>query len=529
MSAQLTGTWQLVRLILRRDRVRLPLWLVGFGVLAGITAPVVKSTYDTPEQIAVYGATVEGSAAGRFLNGRPYDVDRLGGIVAYELSATATVIVSLMVIFLVVRHTRSEEESGRAELLRGGVLGRHAHTASAVVVASAASLVLGVIDAMLLTTAGLDLEGSVLHGASLVGLGLVFTGVAAFAAQLTASARAALGIGGGTLGVVFAIRGVGDVNETFWTWLSPLGWAQAIRPYGDRQWWPVLALLALSVVVAGATALLTAHRDQGAGLWQPRPGRPRARAVLGTTFGLALRLQRGLIIGWLVFLGSMSAIYGAFAREVEALVESNPEMMEAFLPPGGDVLDSFFALVIGLMAVLTSAFTLASALRLRSEEENGHAEAVLACAQSRLGWATGSLAVTVVATLLALTLVGFATGAAHALAAGDTTRMDSLIWAALGQAPAALVVGAVGVALHGWLPQRALLAWVVFAFAIVQSNLGDTLRLPDPIRALSPFWHLPQVPIDDFEVLPVAVLLALALSVAAVGLWRLRERDLITP
>ena len=43
-----------------------------------------------------------------------------------------------MSILLVVRHTRADEETGRAELVGAGVVGRHAPLAAALVVAAIA-------------------------------------------------------------------------------------------------------------------------------------------------------------------------------------------------------------------------------------------------------------------------------------------------------------------------------------------------------------------------------------------------------
>ena len=134
-----TGTRHLVRLILRRDRIRLPLWILGLTAVTGFSAGAVRGLYRTPQEIDAYGATVADSAAGKMMNGRPDAIDTIGGIVAYETTMTALVVTALMVVFLVVRHTRAEEESGRAELLRSTVTGRHAATAAAVLVAAAAS------------------------------------------------------------------------------------------------------------------------------------------------------------------------------------------------------------------------------------------------------------------------------------------------------------------------------------------------------------------------------------------------------
>ncbi|HET8962065.1 MAG TPA: polyketide antibiotic transporter, partial [Nocardioides sp.] len=189
----LAGTRHLIRLILRRDRLRLPIWIVGLTAMTGLSASAVIDVYGTPEQIASYGATVGDSASSKLMNGRPDALDTIGGIVAYETTMTALVVVALMVTFLVVRHTRAEEESGRFELLRGTVTGRHAATAAAVLVAAAASLLVGVLDMAVLMANDLAAGASVLHGAELVGMGLVFTATAAAAAQVTASARAALG------------------------------------------------------------------------------------------------------------------------------------------------------------------------------------------------------------------------------------------------------------------------------------------------------------------------------------------------
>ena len=45
-------------------------------------------------------------------------------------------------------------------------------------------------------------------------------------------------------------------------------------------------------------------------------------------------------------------------------------------------------------------------------------------------------------------------------------------------------------------------------------------------NALSPFWHLPGVPVDAFAPLPGAIELALAAVLVLVGLWGYRRRDL---
>src|SRR3546814_12162121 len=90
------------------------------------------------------------------------------------------------------------------------------------------------------------------------------------AAQGTGGTRAASGIAGVALAVSFVLRAIGDVGDGRLSWLSPLGWGQALRPYGGERWW-VLALMAAALVALIWSAYrINSHRDLGAGIVPPR-------------------------------------------------------------------------------------------------------------------------------------------------------------------------------------------------------------------------------------------------------------------
>ena len=59
----LTGTGQLVRLILRLDRVRLPLWILAVLGIVIASASAVQGLYDTPQARAGYALTAQSPAA----------------------------------------------------------------------------------------------------------------------------------------------------------------------------------------------------------------------------------------------------------------------------------------------------------------------------------------------------------------------------------------------------------------------------------------------------------------------------------
>lgn len=60
------------------------------------------------------------------------------------------------------------------------------------------------------------------------------------------------------LGASFLLRAAGDAagpgGPRWLSWLSPLGWAEKLQPFGTEHWWllgPVAALLFAAVGLAG--------------------------------------------------------------------------------------------------------------------------------------------------------------------------------------------------------------------------------------------------------------------------------------
>ena len=61
---------------------------------------------------------------------------------------------------------------------------------------------------------------------------------------------------------------------------------------------------------------------------------------------------------------------------------------------------------------------------------------------------------------------------------------------------------------------------------LVVGLLAETLSLPQWMRNVSPFEHLPAMPAASFDVVPVAILLVVAVALEAVAVWALRRRDM---
>jgi ABC-2 type transport system permease protein len=242
-----TGTRSLLRLALRLDRVWLTVWVLVIALTPVATAASYKKTYPTPESLRGVSDVIS-NASLVALNG-PLFRATLGGLTAWKIGITELILVALMSLLTVVRHTRNEEETGRLELLGAGVVGRYAPLTAALIAVCLANLALVVLIALFLVGVGFPAAGSLALGLSIGLTGVLFAGVGAVAAQLTQSARSANGIAIAVLGVAYLLRAVGDTGPIWLTWLSPVGWALRMRPYAGERWWAAGLILVLAVAL----------------------------------------------------------------------------------------------------------------------------------------------------------------------------------------------------------------------------------------------------------------------------------------
>ncbi|MBO3741250.1 ABC transporter permease [Actinoplanes flavus] len=511
---------------LRRERAALPWWIGGTGALFLVQSTQSQELYGDPAALARLRETVGANTAVIAMSGPPELLTSIGGEIVFEIFGFAAVVVALMNMFLIGRHTRGDEETGRAELLRSTPITRRTPVFAALRLAVLADLVIGAVVFAALAGTGLPPGGSLLVAAATAALGLFFAALTVLAAQVFEHTRAVYAAVGSMIGAAWALRAVGDTGAGAVAWLSPIGWGQRTWAYGADRWWPLaITLGAAAVLVLAALAALD-RRDVGAGLLRSRPGRPYASRALGTPSGLAWRLQRGLVAGWAVGVGLLGVAYGSIADSIEQWVADNPETA-AFLSGGaGEIVDSFLALSVTLCALLAAAAGVAAVLRARAEELAGRAEPVLATATSRAAWLGGHLGVALAGSALVLLAGGAGEGLAYGLTVGDPGQALRMAGAALAALPGVWAVVAVAVFGLGWAARAAAVAaWSVLGYCVVVQLFAASFGLPSWAGRLSPFAHLPRAPLEAVTAGPVLAVGAVAAVLVAGGLVGFRRRD----
>ena len=525
MSAR-AGTGVLVRFMLRQERRRLPWWLLGTGLLLGVQSVSSQDLYDTPEALAELRQTTTGNAAIIAMGGPERLLDTLGGEVVFEIFWFLAVVVGLMNMFLVGRHTRTDEETGRGELIRSTRVGRQAPLVAALYVAGLADITAALVVFVAAAGTGLPVRGSLLLAAATAGVGITFAALTAVAAQVFENPRSVYGAVGAAIGAAFVLRAAGDVGNPVWSWTSPIGWGQRTFPYAGDRWWPLLLPLAASAVLIVLALSLLSRRDFGEGLLPYRRGRATASWALGSPLGLAWRLQRGSIIGWAIGLLVLGVAYGSVTNAIQEYVADNPEIAD-FLPGGAaDIVDSYLALTILVTALITSASAVAAAMRARHEETSGRAEPVLATKTSRVSWLAGHITVVLAGSAMGLAAAGFGQGLSYGIAISDPGQIPRLTALALVQLPAVWLIAAVAVLGIGWLPRAAApVAWAAVGYCAVIALFADSFDLPAWTRQASPFIHTPQAPLEAVTATPLLVIGGLAATLLTAGLLGLRRRD----
>ncbi|MBV9380243.1 MAG: ABC transporter permease [Streptosporangiaceae bacterium] len=532
MKDGFAGTGALARLALRRDRIMLPVWVYVITVAVVSTAYSLRRLYPTVASRASLAVSGGGNPALRFLYGR-LNGSSAGALTAWRYGVWAGIFAALMTVFIVIRHTRADEEAGRLELAGSAAVGRHAALTAGLLAGVTADVVLAVLLSVALPLTGLPAAGSVAMALATAACGLAFGGIAAVAAQLS-GARAARGIAIGALGVAFVLRAAGDSagagGPSWLTWLSPLGWTQLVRPFAGERWWA----LALPVTVAAACGVLAfvlaARRDHGAGLLPGRPGRPAGSVLLSDPFGLAWRLQRGVLAAWAFGFAATFAVSGAAAKGIGSLLGGSTALKKEFVRLGGQaaVTNAYLAALMFLAGLVAAGYAISAVLRLRSEETAGLAEPVLATAAGRVRWALGHMTIALLGTAFLLAVAGVSAALGYALRAGSPgPGITRMLGAAIAQLPASMAVAGVAVLLFGVLPSLSVAGgWAALGVVLLIGLFGQVLSLSHWVMDISPFTHVPKLPGGTVAAAPLLWLCLAAVVLGAAGLAGLRRRDI---
>jgi polyether ionophore transport system permease protein len=516
-----TGVPSLLRLALRRDRLRLSVWIAVLTLMMVYAPNAVKLAYPEEAQ-RLARVNLMKTPAGIMLSGPSFGIREtdLGVMMANELGLTLIIAASILAISTVIRHTRAEEESGIAELVLSSVVGRYARTYAALILVGGVNAVLAVTMTLALAATGFRIVDSAAMCLGVTGVAMLFGAVAAVTAQLWRQARTASGAAMATLALAALVRGVGDVishSGSTLSWCSPIAWAQQMRPFVDLRWWPFAMLVAFTVALMALAAWLESRRQYDDGNIPSAGERPNARPITGV-FGLHLTLQRGQTIGWTVGLFLAGLAFGSMTKSLLDAAKDNPLLARVLTAQGND---GVYTTMTQFLAAAATAYVVSAVLRVYSDEESGLGEAVLGRAVSRWRWLLTAVASALVGSAVLMFFAGLGNGLGAGVTLGEPGTIVKLTLAGLAYVPAMAVLA--GVAALAVAVKRAWIGWLAVTFVVLSLYLGALLRLPRWLLDLSPVGRT-TVP-TNFPAVALAVMVVVATALTLCAGWIYRSRD----
>lgn len=530
MRQNLAGTPILLRTTLHHDGRLFAPWVVLVTALSSSSVLVYPLVFSTQEDRQQLSMAIGSNPALGLIFGPANNLLTVDGFNTWRSLALGGFLAALGSILAVTRATRGQEDSGQAELLASGVLGRGSRLMTAVGVGVIGSTILGVVAFIVTVLCGGGLADTALLCATFVATGWMFTGVAAVTAQLGSDARAANSMAVGTLGVLFLMRGFAySVEAPAWTiWINPLGWMTQTEPAYSNTWWPLLLAVALAVILMAVAFAFQARRDFGQGAIPSRPGPARGR-VRGT-LGLAFTLNRGPFIVWILAAALVGTAFGRLATSVNDILE-NVGVAQQVLAPGATssqaLIDTFLVTILSMIGIVLAIPGVLTMVKVRSEELSDRVEPVLAGAVARpryygsnvlLALLAPSVFVLVAGLLVAWQLAGADLGVSFGQAFGQSVAVIPAVW----------TIVAVSVAVVGARPRVILASWIGVVASFALTLLGPTFGLDDWVLGISPFWHVPVVTAQSADYSGLLWISLFTVGFLAVGFGGFRRRDIAT-
>jgi len=510
MKSLFYGTPSLMRFIFRKERISTTIWLGAIFTLSVFVAAFygaggtnIVDLWDIPAVIAMLGPL--------------FGDGDIGSVYASSMILTLVIAVGIMNIFLIIRHTRAEEEKSLGEVVRSLPVGRLANLAAVLSFVALTNLAIAV-----LLTIGLvgfyGFAGAAMFGFAIGASGLAFAGIGAVFANLSSSKDGAVGLSIGVVLVFYMVRAIGDVSAEALSFFSPIGLAAQTQPMAGNIAWPLFVLLALAALFVVLAFYLNSIRDFGLGIFNAKKGNAEGSYLMKSPEGLLFKLTRRSILFWAIGLFGLGASYGVVMGETETFID---------MIPGVDDAGAFIILITMMTALFAVVPAMFATLRLGGEEKNGRYEQVFAGSISRYKMMSTHLIFALVQSFVMIFVAMFGLWVTSYAVMESPITFINMLNAFMVYLPAALVMIGLTALVVGLIPKRAsLIMFSYFGFSFVLLYFGQMAGLPQEIMYTTPFGFIPQLPVDTVNPWALFALVGVAAALIAGSFFAYRKRDL---
>jgi len=509
------------------------MWITILLTLTIFVAAIFTNLYGDIESRIGMAETMQNPAMVAMV-GPIFDADNYtnGAMYVQMMLVFVIITVAIMNIFLIVRLTRKDEESSRLELVRSLPVGRHSKLCSAIIVCIIVNIILAILTAFglsILNIESMNIEGSILYATTVCVSGIFWGSIAALFSQLASTSRGAIAYSCIFLGISYFLRGVGDVSYELLSLISPLGLPLRTQIYVNNYWWPVTIIIALTIIVTIVSFYLNSTRDLGAGLIAAKPGKTNASKFLKTPLGLSVKLIKPILIGWGITILLIGIAYGSIFGDIEKFLDGSDMMKQLFLNNNKyTIAEQFMTTLMAISSVIVTIATLLIAVKIRSEEKKGRLEQIYSKKISRKKILFNYIILSLISSILFQTLYAIGLWGTAYTVMEEPLLFTTVLKAALYYLPAIWVMISIAILLIAYLPKYTNFIWGFLGFSFFTVYMGKLVNIPNWILKLVPYNNIPQIPVEDSNIIPLIIMTFIAFTTMIIGINAYNKRDTLS-
>lgn len=518
---------------LKRDWKKIIIWVLGLGLFASAFIPAFEEIAKGEGLIGMY-ETLQNPAMISIVGPTPIETASdytLGAMYAHEMLLFCGLFAMTISILHVIGHTRKEEDLGLTELVRSFQIGRQANSLAVILETVFINILLAFLigGVMMSFDANTILgNGSFLFGVSIGMAGIIGAVIALVMAQIMPVSSAAIGSSLGIMGLLYIIRAGTDISNVNLSMVNPLGWTYLTYPFTENNLSPIIFALIFSVIMIVIAFALEGGRDMGAGYLPEREGRANAKKSLLSVHGLFIKLNKGIIISWLIAFIILGAAYGAIYGDMQSFLESNEMLQQMFTHSGVSIEESFTGTIMMVMIGLVTILPITIVNKLFSEEKNLYLSQIYGTKvkRSQLYWTSILLAI-VVAIIGVLLAAGGLGGTAISVMKDGSMDIFDFFTIGYNLLPSVLFfIGLAALAL-GWISKLGKMIYVYLVYSFLLNYFEGILDLPEWFTKTAPQAWLPKMPMEDFNIKIFIIITVISILLMIIGYYGYNRRDMV--
>ena len=118
--------------------------------------------------------------------------------------------------------------------------------------------------------------------------------------------------------LMYLVRAFGDIANEQISMYSPMGWLSRIYAFSENNWWPIITMLVVTVLMYVIALALNHIRDINAKMLPQLPSRKRATWYMKSPLGLQIKLQKAGFCYFAIGLFVLGLSYGSIFGDLDS-------------------------------------------------------------------------------------------------------------------------------------------------------------------------------------------------------------------